>query len=95
MPSMYQVLSKRRKVVFDMCKQLATRARLAADTSEWQLISPTDGNVLQVVDSYLTEMLMPLAEKEPEHYNENAPLGHAISEAVKFADILVTIHDYP
>ena len=31
---------------------------------------------------------MGVAEKEPKHYNENAPLGEAIQDAVAMADVL-------
>ena len=77
-----QVLSKRRKVVEDMCEQLAIKARHAAQLDEWGTL-PSDA-----VDAFLEDRLMPVAKREPEHYNDNAPLGSAIQEAVAMADIL-------
>ena len=78
-----QVLSKRRKVVEDMCEQLAIRARHAAQLDEWAILLPS-----KAVDAFLDERLMPVAKREPEHYNDNAPLGSAIQEAVAMTDIL-------
>ena len=37
------------------------------------------------VDLFLNERLWSLAKAEVEHYNENAPLGKAITEAVALA----------
>ena len=85
------MLSKRRKVVADMCQQLAVKARQVALSDEWDALrgedEPKDG-VPVAVESFLKERLLSLAEKEPDHYNENAPLGDAIQEAVAVADIL-------
>jgi hypothetical protein len=44
------------------------------------------------VDAFLKERLSSLAEKEAKHYNDNAPLGEAIQEAVAISDILI---DWP
>ena len=83
-----QVLGKRRKVVSDMCAQLAVKARQIAQSDEWQVLSATEVSAAQVVEDFVKAKLLPLAEKEPEHYNDNAPLGSAIQEAVNMADIL-------
>eukprot|EP00966_Prymnesium_polylepis_P053162 1230381-Prymnesium_polylepis.1 len=86
-----QVLSKRQKVVADMCTQLALKARQKAQTEEWALLR-TGGNekedVPTAVEAFLEQHLMSLAKKKPEHYNENEPLGEAIQEAVALVDIL-------
>ena len=78
-----QVLGKRRKVVADMCDQLAARARLEAQGEAWALLRSSSA-----VDRFLEERLKGLAREAPEHYNENAPLGDAIREAVALAGIL-------
>ena len=77
-----QVLGKRRKVVADMCEQLAVRARQQAQAEEWNLIGAP------AVESFLEKKLLPLAQQQAEHYNENAPLGAAIEEAVALSEIL-------
>ena len=87
-----QVLSKRRKVVADMCEQLAVKARQVAQSDEWDAFRG-DGDdakegVPAAVDAFLKERLSSLAEKEAKHYNDNAPLGEAIQEAVAISDIL-------
>jgi len=89
------VLSKRRKIVEDMCEQLAAKARQAAQSEAWAVLrcasdtsSDTSGSVPAAVEAFLNTSLMALAKREAEHYNENAPLGHAIQEAVAMAEIL-------
>ena len=81
-----QVLGKRRKVVGDMCAQLEVKARQIAQSSEWRVLSEVGGS--RMVEDFVKAKLLPLAEKEPEHYNDNAPLGSAIQEAVNVAGIL-------
>ena len=84
-----QVLDKRRKVVADMCEQLEARVRREAQ--EWHVLRG-DGEertgVPRAVKAFLKERLQPVAKKEVEHYNENAPLGDAIREAVAMADLV-------
>ena len=86
-----QVLGKRKKVVADMCDQLAIKARKSAQADEWCVLRLEDeaaGAVPAAVDAFLNVLLQPLAEAKVEQYNENAPLGKAITEAVALADIL-------
>ena len=83
-----QVLGKRRKVVEDMCEQLAVKARQTAQLEEWDALRPNGTSEVPAVEAFLKHCLMPLANQEPEHYNDNAPLGIAIQEAVAMADIL-------
>ena len=87
-----QVLGKRRKVVSDMCQQLADKARLACEqhSALWDVLRTKDeapGSVPHSCEAFLSHRLMALAQRDPAHYNENAPLGHAIGEAVAMADI--------
>ena len=83
-----QVLGKRRKVVADMCEELAAKARQVAQSDEWDAFRGDEEGVPAAVDAFLKERLLPLAEEEAEHYNDNAPLGEAIQEAVAISDIL-------
>ena len=83
-----QVLGKRQKVVGDMCAQLAVKARQIAESDEWQVLSASEVSAARMVEDFLKAKLLPLAQKEPDHYNDNAPLGSAIQEAVNMADIL-------
>ena len=87
-----QVLGKRRKVVADMCDQLAVKARQVAQSGEWDAFRGDEDDardgVPAAVDAFLKERLSSLAEEEAEHYNNNAPLGEAIQEAVAISDIL-------
>ena len=76
-----QVVGKRRKVVIDMCEQLAIKARAEAQSDEWALLR-------SAADAFLKERLVPIADKEPEHFNNNKPLGDAIQEAVGLANTL-------
>jgi hypothetical protein len=83
-----QVLGKRQKVVGDMCAQLAVKARQIAESDEWQVLSASEVSAARMVEDFLKAKLLPLAQKEPDHYNDNAPLGSAIQEAVNMTDIL-------
>ena len=86
-----QVLGKRKKVVADMCDQLAIKARQTAQADEWSVLrleGEAADAVPAAVDAFLNELLQPLAEAEAEQYNENAPLGKAITKAVALADDL-------
>eukprot|EP00966_Prymnesium_polylepis_P106897 2475317-Prymnesium_polylepis.1 len=73
-----------------MCNQLALKAQQKAQSEEWAVLhaSDDDKGVPAVVEMFLKEKLMSLAEKEVEHYNENQELGEAIQEAVLLADVL-------
>ena len=73
-----------------MCEQLATKARAVAQGSAWDLFrTPSDeGRVPAAVKLFLEQKLRRVAEREPERYNENSPLGNAITEAVDLADNL-------
>jgi len=79
-----QVLGKRQKVVADMCGQLEVKARQVASSDEWSALP----GVPDAACLFLKERLQPLAAGEAEQYNENAPLGEAIAEAVAVADDL-------
>lgn len=91
----WQVLGKRRKVVQDMCEQVAIKVRQQAQGKEWKLLlpdqgegSPSSDGTVPAVEKFLKDALMPIAEKEPEVYNDNKPLGKAIEEAVALADLV-------
>ena len=98
-----EVLGKRRKVVKDMCDQLALKARHDAQGESWSDLRTADEDTTEArhdaqaertgsqdgpVEAFLTSRLMSLATKEPAFYNDNAPLGEAIREAVATADIM-------
>ena len=86
-----QVLGKRRKVVVDMCEQLAAKAQLVAQSEEWILLHGSDKAATGAplaVQTFLKERLMSLADEEEEYYNENTTLGDAIQEAAAVAAIL-------
>ena len=88
-----QVLGKRRKVVADMCEQLVARARQAAQEDGWEVVrvrTVRDAEpVPRAVSQFLEERLTALSLRAAEHYNDNAPLGEAIQEAVAVAEGLV------
>ena len=71
-----------------MCEQLATRALRDAQGEQWRALASGAKAVPRPVVEFVEAKLMPLAQKESEHYNENGPLGDAIQEAVKVADIV-------
>jgi hypothetical protein len=79
-----EVIGKRQKVVRDMCNRLEDKAMQVARSDKWSVVPDAVG----VVKRFLEGKLLPLAEKEAEHYNDNAPLGSAIQEAVNVAGIL-------
>ena len=87
-----EVLGKRRKVVKDMCDQLALKTRHDAQGESWRSLRTTGEDAAkplsQAVELFIEKRLMPLATKDPSFYNENAPLGEAIGEAVAVADIV-------
>lgn len=87
-----EVLGKRRKVVKDMCDQLAVKARQGAQGGSWSVLRTADEDstepVPRAVEACIKEQLMPLAAKDITLYNENASMGQAIIEAVAVADIL-------
>ena len=88
-----EVLGKRRKVVRDMCEQLALRARHAAAGEAWAVLrrgADDVANVPAAVGNFLQTGLLALAGKEDSHYNDNAPLGAAINEAVEIAELLAS-----
>ena len=86
-----EVLGKRRKVVKDMCDQLAVKERHDAQGESWRALRTAGEDaakpVPRAVEAFIEKRLMPLATKDPSFYNENAPLGQAIGEAVAVADI--------
>lgn len=84
--TMEQVMSKRRKVVQDMCKQLIERrfAEIQKD-GDWQQICASVGKGADNVASYLRALLDPIAGRETTFYNQDAQLGCAINDAVKQA----------
>ena len=88
--TMDQVLSKRRKVVADMCEQLEISTRTEAVTDAWAPLKtqPAQGmapSVPPVVERFLVERLRPVSQRDPTHYNEDAQLGDAIQEVVVLA----------
>jgi len=101
-----QVLGKRGKLVRDMCDQLASRAAHAARLQdEWSMlrqpheeggagVGASAGGDAQTapeaVARFLEERLMPLASQPAEHYNENAGLGRAITDAVEVAELVAS-----
>eukprot|EP00966_Prymnesium_polylepis_P181174 4196501-Prymnesium_polylepis.1 len=86
-----EVLGKRRKVVTDMCEQLASKARQVAQADEWDVlrgVNEEKKGAPMAVETFLDERLIPLACEAADHYNENGPLGDAIQEGVALAEIL-------
>ena len=70
------------------CEQLAAKARLTAQAEDWAVLRPsgaTSSGTVPAVEAFLEQGLMRLARRNEEHYNENAPLGRAIEEAVRTA----------
>ena len=65
-----QVLGKRRKVVADMCEQLAARARREAQGAAWAVLRhSTEGGgqgVPAAVERFLKQRLMVVAERDVE-----------------------------
>ena len=49
--------------------------------------SAVDTPSVPAVEAFLAQRLLPLAQKDASHYNENRPLGDAIQEAVARAEI--------
>ena len=71
-----------------MCEQLEIKARQVAQSELWQVLLLDDTAVDGVpiaVDGFLKERLQPLVAAKAEEFNENAPLGEAIAEAVEVA----------
>ena len=115
-----QVLSKRRKVVMDMCEQLVLRARLEARSARWRVLrccaadddddagdggagagagagdddgdGGAPGKPPRALEAYLAMRLTALAVRPPEVFNENAPLGETIVQAVAAANLVA---DWP
>jgi hypothetical protein len=77
---MEQVVSKRRKVVADMVSNvLADFGRGLDVNADWIALGPS---ALDSARACLEGLLKPLHSEEPEHYNDDAQLGAAISAAV-------------
>ena len=71
------------------CERLADKARLEAQSAAWDTLRVVQEKTPSVpaVEAYLAQRLMPLAQEDASHYNENRPLGEAIQEAVARAEI--------
>ena len=78
-----QVVSKRRKVVQDMCDQVVLRfEHEMPKRPAWQALLALRGDAVQVATAELQRQLDGLSRRNAEHYNEDASLGDAITRAV-------------
>ena len=79
-----QVVSKRRKVVQDMCDQVVLRfEHEMPKRPAWQPLLALRGDAVQVATAWLKRQLDGLSQRDAEHYNEDASLGSAITQAVE------------
>jgi hypothetical protein len=78
-----QVVSKRRKVVQDMCDQVMLRfEHEIPKRPAWQALVELRGDAVQLATATLQRQLDGLSRRDAEHYNEDASLGDAITRAV-------------
>jgi hypothetical protein len=79
-----QVVSKRRKVVQDMCDQVLLRfEHEMPKRPDWQALLALRGDAVQVATVWLKGQLDGLSQRDAEHYNADASLGGAITQAVE------------
>ena len=79
-----QVVSKRRKVVQDMCDQVLLRfEHEIPKRPDWQALLALRGDAVQAAAAELKRQLDGLSQRDAEHYNEDASLGSAITQAVE------------
>eukprot|EP00962_Isochrysis_galbana_P028794 scaffold9130_cov124-Isochrysis_galbana.AAC.1 len=79
-----QVVSKRRKVVQDMCEQmqLGFKTRMASDNTAWSGFFKVAGIAAEDVANYLRGWHHCYSHLDPSHYNEDSALGGVIAEVV-------------
>ena len=76
-------MSKRRKVVQDMCDQVVLRfEHEMPKRPAWQALLAVRGDAVQIATAELQQQLDGLSRRDAEHYNEDASLGDAITQAV-------------
>eukprot|EP00962_Isochrysis_galbana_P052901 scaffold24379_cov122-Isochrysis_galbana.AAC.1 len=79
-----QVLSKRRKIVQDMCEQmqLGIETRMASDNTAWSGFFKVAGIAAEDVANYLRDWHHRYSQLDSSHYNEDSALGGVIAEVV-------------
>lgn len=88
--SLQQLLGRRRKVVVDVCEQMAASARRQVQSGAWAQLRSADsaGRVAEAVEAFVERCLLPLADGELERFADNAQLGAAVQRAVGVAALL-------
>jgi hypothetical protein len=83
-----QVLSKRRKVVQDMCEQLQSGMdnRMTSHNKEWRRFFQATDLTAMDVGEYLRVCYQCHSDSSADHYNDNTQLGRAIAEVVVVAE---------
>jgi len=83
-----QVVSKRRKLVSDMCDQLTVHSKQhAATSSDWSDLRSEPG-ALEAADTFMRSVRPAICGHEPAHYNVNFHLSGAIDDAIGVADMV-------
>eukprot|EP00962_Isochrysis_galbana_P010777 scaffold2996_cov132-Isochrysis_galbana.AAC.1 len=79
-----QVVSKRRKIVQDMCEQmqLGIKTRMASDNTAWSGFFEVAGIAAKDVEKHLRDWHHRYSQLDPSHYNEDSALGGVIAEVV-------------
>eukprot|EP00962_Isochrysis_galbana_P003816 scaffold1069_cov129-Isochrysis_galbana.AAC.4 len=79
-----QVVSKRRKIVQDMCEQmqLGFKTRMASDNTTWSGFFKVAGIAAEDVANYLRGWHHCYSHLDSSHYNEDSALGGVIAEVV-------------
>jgi hypothetical protein len=85
-----QVISKRRKLVCDMCDQILIKTRQTATVSEsWAPLREAVGeSAVEAAEQLLQTVRSSVASKPPEHYNVNANLVDGTTWVLGVADTL-------
>ena len=88
-----QVISKRRKIMVDMCDQMAINTRQVATTDDsWEALREIGARVTRehapvgVAERFLRGMRSSILAKPPEHYNVNANLVDEAGGVLNVAD---------
>ena len=77
----WQVVSKRRKVVMDMALQMETELSAAIATAAWARLLAAAPHAKEIATSLLREWLRAVYTKPPEHYNDDTQLAAAVTGA--------------
>ena len=83
-----QVVSKRRKLMCDMCDELIVQARYSTSQSEeWALLRQVKGEgAVDAADRMLRSFRGAIEAEQPEHFNDNQKLLDATSDALGIAN---------